>query len=183
VPRQVLFIQGGSEGAYEADAALASYLQEQLGPDYEVIYPRISGLEELKAYAQTKSELARELGTLADDALVVGHSLGGAALLKFLSEEKPERRIAGLFLAATPYFGRDGGWGNDDLAFESGFGSQLPEGTRVFLYHSRDDEGVPFDHLRRNAENLPNAAVREIGKGGHQFADGIPELIQDLKSV
>jgi hypothetical protein len=36
--RQVLFIQGGGNGGYEADAALASSLQEALGKGYDVKY-------------------------------------------------------------------------------------------------------------------------------------------------
>jgi predicted alpha/beta hydrolase family esterase len=182
--RQVLFIQGGGQGAYEEDALMASYLQENLGPDYQVKYPFIAALEEPKPYPALRSELATQLANLDRDALVVGHSLGGASLLKFLSEEKPDKPIAALFLAAIPYFGRDEvGWGNDEFSLESSFGSRLPEALPVFLYHSRDDEWIPFEHLRRHAEQMPNATVREIERGGHQFESGIPELIRDVKNI
>ncbi len=35
----VLFIRGGGQGAYEADALLAESLQEELGSTYDVRYP------------------------------------------------------------------------------------------------------------------------------------------------
>jgi hypothetical protein len=37
----VLFIQGGGEGAYEADAVLAKSLQRALGDEYDVRYPQM----------------------------------------------------------------------------------------------------------------------------------------------
>ena len=38
---QVLFIQGGGEGAYAEDEKLAVALQEALGTEYQVSYPRM----------------------------------------------------------------------------------------------------------------------------------------------
>jgi hypothetical protein len=37
--KQVLFIQGAGEGAYDADKKLAESLQQALGSDYEVRCP------------------------------------------------------------------------------------------------------------------------------------------------
>ena len=37
----VLFIQGGGEGAHEYDALLSKSLQQALGSEYEVHYPRM----------------------------------------------------------------------------------------------------------------------------------------------
>ena len=39
--KQVLFIQGGGDGGYEADTKLVASLQKALGKDYEISYPRI----------------------------------------------------------------------------------------------------------------------------------------------
>ncbi len=39
--KQVLFIQGAGEGAYEEDEKLADSLQEALGTEYQVSYPRM----------------------------------------------------------------------------------------------------------------------------------------------
>lgn len=39
--KQVLFIQGGGDDGYEADAKLAGSLQKALGANYELNYPRM----------------------------------------------------------------------------------------------------------------------------------------------
>jgi hypothetical protein len=41
--------------------------------------------------------------------ILIGHSLGGSFLLKYVSEEKIGKTIAGIFLIATPYWG-GAGW-------------------------------------------------------------------------
>ena len=37
----VLFVQGGGQGAYNEDAALAASLERALGGEYEVHFPRM----------------------------------------------------------------------------------------------------------------------------------------------
>ena len=37
--KQVLFVQGGGEGAHAEDAALVASLEEKLGRNYRVYYP------------------------------------------------------------------------------------------------------------------------------------------------
>jgi hypothetical protein len=39
VTMQMLFVQGGSEGAYDEDAKLVANLRSALGPGYVVRYP------------------------------------------------------------------------------------------------------------------------------------------------
>jgi serine hydrolase len=39
--KQILFIQGGGEGAYEEDGQLVAYLPNALGAAYEVLYPQM----------------------------------------------------------------------------------------------------------------------------------------------
>lgn len=77
----VLFIQGGGEGAYEADAVLAKSLQRALGDEYDVRYPQMP--DESNPDMQTwKTKISRELEALNGRVMLVGHSMGGATLLK-----------------------------------------------------------------------------------------------------
>ena len=46
--------------------------------------------------------IGKELTALAADVILIGHSLGGSFLLKYLSEEKVEKTVAGVFLIAAP---------------------------------------------------------------------------------
>jgi predicted alpha/beta hydrolase family esterase len=181
VRKVVLFIQGGGEGAHNEDALLAASLQKSLGAEYEVRYPQMSG--ESDPDMQTwKDQIRRELAALNGKVILVGHSIGGAALLKYLSEENVATPIAGLFLLAVP--SRDEkNWNFDDLELPSDLAAKLSRIPQVFLYHDRDDEIVPFSHLALHAARLPRAVVRESDKGGHQFGGDLANIASDIRRV
>jgi hypothetical protein len=44
--KQVLFIQGGGEGAFAMDKPLAESLRRSLGPEYRIHYPAMPGEED-----------------------------------------------------------------------------------------------------------------------------------------
>jgi predicted alpha/beta hydrolase family esterase len=111
--KQVLFIQGAGEGAYEEDRLLVTSLQDALGSAYNVHYPKIHNEGDIK-YAGWKAQIDSELATLEDEISLVGHSVGASVLLKYFSEERVEKSIAGLFLIAAPYWGADEFWKWDE---------------------------------------------------------------------
>jgi uncharacterized protein len=80
--KQVLFIHGGGEGAYEADAKLAASLQKALGTKYDVRYPEMPD----PTYKAWKARISKEYAALSGDIIFVGHSFGASVLLKVLSE-------------------------------------------------------------------------------------------------
>jgi predicted alpha/beta hydrolase family esterase len=177
----VLFIHGGGEGAYEEDRKLAASLQDALGTAYDVISPKMPD-EDRPVYQAWKERIAEELDALEGEVILVGHSLGGSILLKYLSEEEVQRPVAGLFLVATPYWGVED-WDVGEYALREDFASKIPKELAVFLYHSRDDEVVPFAHAALYAEKLARATVREFDCGGHQFGDDLSGVARDIKTV
>jgi uncharacterized protein len=174
----VLFVHGGGEGAYEEDRKLAASLQDALGTAYDVRSPKMPD-EERPVYEAWKERIAKELDVLEGEVILVGHSLGGSILLKYLSEEEVEKLVAGLLLVATPYWGVED-WEVGEYALREDFASKIPKEMRVFLYHSHDDEVVPFAHAVLYAENLPRATVREFDGRGHQFDDDLSEVARDI---
>ena len=179
--RHVLFIQGGGEGAHEEDALLAASLQAALGAEFNVRYPQMP--RESEPDMQTwKAKIATELKTLGGEVILVGHSIGGAALLKYLSEEKVEKPIAGLFLLAAPSWDEEK-WSFDDLKLPSDLAAKLSSIPRIFLYHNRDDKIVPFSHLALHAARLPQAVVRESERRGHQFGNDLANVANDIRSL
>ena len=147
-------------------------------------YPGVPN-EEDPDYQLWEARIRKELTMLAGDVILVGHSLGGSFLLKYLSERKVEKTIAGIFLIAAPYWGGNG-WryeGHERLALREDFASRLPRGAPIFLYHSRDDKIVPFAHLSLYAERLPAAAIRAVEGRGHQFAGNLSEVVADIQSL
>jgi predicted alpha/beta hydrolase family esterase len=177
----VLFVHGGGEGAHEADEKLAASLRDALGGGYDVRSPKMpnEGSPEVEAW---KDRISEELAAMDGEVVLVGHSVGAFVLLKYLSEEEPEKPVAGLLLVAAPYVGT-GGWELDEYALREDFASELPEGLQVFLYHGRDDEEVPFEHLALYEANLPRAAVRVSDGRGHQFGDDLSEVARDIREI
>jgi len=176
--KRVLFIHGGGEGAYEEDMKLAASLQERLGAACDVRCPKMPD-EDHPAYEAWKERIATELDVPGGEVILVGHSLDGSILLKYLSEEEVNTFVAGLFLVATPYWGVED-WEVGEYALREDFALKIPEKMKVFLYHSRDDEVVPFAHAALYAEKLPWATVRDLDGRGHQFDDDLSEAASDI---
>ena len=182
--KQVLFIQGAGKDAYKEDGKLVASLSQLLGREYEVHYPAMQN-EEDADYETWKRQIEKILAELDRAVIVVGHSVGASILIKCLAEVDT-KKITGIFLIATPFWGGDKGWkyeGYETLALPEGHASQLPSNARVFFYHSRDDEIVPFAHLALYAQMFPHATIRELNEGGHQLDNDLSEVAEDIKSL
>jgi uncharacterized protein len=181
VKRQVLFVHGGGEGAYDEDKRLAASLREALGAAYEVRCPQMPD-EDSPEYGAWRDKIASELADLDGETILVGHSLGASIMLKYVSEEEVAWSVAGLFLVAPPYWGAEE-WEIGEYELPQDPASKLPEDLPVFVYHSRDDEVVPFAHLALYAERLPRATIREFDGRGHQFGDDLSEVARDIEEL
>ena len=171
--KQVLFIQGAGQGAYEMDGKLAGDLQEALGIEYHVLYPEMPNEEEPE-YGPWKSEIEECLSRMKGEVILVGHSVGGSVLLKYLAEEKVTNKITSAFFIAPPY---------DESVLIDHASSELDKVPRIFFYHSRDDDIVPFSHLTHYAEKLPKATFRTVDGRGHQFSNDLSEVVEDIKGL
>lgn len=178
VVKQVLFVQGGGEGGHAADAKLAASLQSELGPGYEVHFPKMPD-EASPAYIPWKRHIAEALAALGNDVLLVGHSLGAAILLKLLVEKEDRHGTSGAFLIAAPFCG-DGGWAWEEAELPKDAGKRLP--LPLFFYHSRDDEEVPYAHLDFYREAFPNAGLRRLSGRNHQLNDDLSEVAADIRN-
>lgn len=187
---RVLLIHGGGAGAFAADAALAASLRDGLGAGYAMHYPQMPD-EEQPTYVAWRDRIAQELATMEGVVFLVGHSLGGSVLLKYLAEAGMDRvlvptpapiTIAGLFLLAVPFWGTPD-WEVDEYALPEGFAGRLPPGLPVFLYHCRDDTVVPFTHVALYAQHMPHATIRAIDQGGHQLDNDFAAVARDISAL
>ena len=176
--RQVLFIQAAGDKR-AGSGPLIAHLERALAGDFEVIAPDMP-TPDRPQYAPWRDRIAHELAVLVDDdALLVGHSLGGSVLVKCLAEGAHPQPLAGLFLVAAPYWGAN----MPEFALPAGFAARLPSIAATFLYHSRGDGEVPFSHVERYREALTHATVRPIDGDEHTFAGGLPALVEDLVRI
>jgi predicted alpha/beta hydrolase family esterase len=179
--KQVLFVQGGGECAHEADASLAASLRRELGAGYDVRYPLMPN-EDSPDYSAWADALEGEAATLGPGAILVGHSVGGTVLARFLAERPPRQRIAGIFLLAAPFVG-DGGWQIEGSETPHDLAARLPSNIPVHLYHGRNDEIVPFAHVGLYARVLPAAKVHPLEGRDHQLGDDLAEVARDIAAL
>ena len=183
MPATVLVVHSsGPQGPGEGSDPLVSRLREELGTDYEVLFPTMPGTEDDPHYAPWRDRLSSELDTAKGRVIILGHSLGGSVVLKYAAERDLGNRVAGLVLVETPFWGTSD-WEREWALPESwpAEGSQLPP---TFLFHSRDDEEIPFAHLELYAERLPEATVHRLDGTGHLLDRGdIAEIVDAVRSL
>jgi predicted alpha/beta hydrolase family esterase len=159
---------------------LSDSLQRTLGTEYEINIPQMPK-PNAPEYTLWRDEVARQLAAYDGSIILVGHSLGGSVLLKYLSEETVVKPSEALFLAAMPFWGAED-WDVDEYKLSEGFATHLPKDLPIFLYQCRDDEVVSYTHLAMYAAKLPQATVREFDVGGHQFNDDLSAIARDIQS-
>ena len=177
--KELLFVQGGGKGTHDSwDNKLVASLQQALGPTCTIRYPRMpdEGDPDPAAWKRT---VARELEKLSDGVFLVGHSVGAAILMDYLADGTIERRVAGVFLIATPFIG-DGGWPSEDLRPTRQVALELHDGAPLYFYQGRDDETVPFSHIEMFARTFPDATIRRLEGRNHQLNDDLSEVAHDI---
>ena len=180
--RQLLFIQGGGAGVHdEWDDKLVESLKRELGPEYEIRYPRMPN-EDDPHYPVWKRAIEKELGALDERAILVGHSLGGTMLVNVLTEQPTKGRFGALFLIAAPFVG-DGGWPSDDLRLPPDLGARLPRNAPVHIYHGLEDEIAPPSHAELCARAIPQARVYRLPGRDHQLNEDLKDVAGAIQSL
>lgn len=180
--KPVLLIHGGGEGAYKADAKIASSLREKLGPNYEVRFPRMPNEDE-PDYANWKDIILRELEVMGAGAILVGHSIGASVLIRLLTENALPQPASGAFLVAGPFWHDDQFWRWDEVALPADAAERYPAHIPLFIYHGMEDETVPVAHLAMYARALPHAVVRALPARDHQLNDDMTEVAHDIENL
>ncbi|WP_185960059.1 alpha/beta hydrolase [Planococcus soli] len=181
--KQVLFIHSaGPQGEREGSTGLLRYLEDELGSGFQVIAPKMPNPEDPQ-YATWKVKLKEEIAALDDGAVLVGHSIGGSALFKFLSEEELGKSFAKVITIAAPFWGINSDWELENFTLAENFVSRSSLLPDVVLFHSIGDDIVPFNHMGKYMENIPNATVRQLTGSDHVFQDGLEELVEEIRKV
>jgi predicted alpha/beta hydrolase family esterase len=177
----ILFIQGGGYGGYEADKSLVASLQAILGKAYNVHYPEILSDESAADYGWV-AQIEEKIKEIKNAFILMGHSFGASMILKYLSEYALHRPINGIFLIATPFWSGDEDW-KQGLKLQKNYDTKLPAEIPIFFYHCQDDEEVPIAHLHSYKQKLTQATFRVIENGGHQLKNRLSIVASDIKSL
>jgi predicted alpha/beta hydrolase family esterase len=179
--RQVLFVQGGGADVHDQwDNKLVDSLKRELGSNYEIRYPRMPN-ESDPQYADWKRALEQEIESMDDDAIVVGHSIGGTMLVNVLAVSSFKAKLGAVFLVSAPFVG-EGGWPSEELKSPMDLGAKLPEGIPIHVYHGLRDEAVPPQHADLYKRAIPQAEVHRVADRDHQFNNDLKEVAEAIKT-
>ena len=178
----VLFVQGGGAGAHDDwDAAMVTSLQQQLGPGFPVLYPRMP-CEDDPTYARWSAVIGDGLAAEGDGVVVVGHSVGAAILVNYLAEHQPRVQVQAIVLIAAPFVGA-GGWPGEEFELPPDLGARLPEGVPVHLFHGLDDQTAPQTHCGLYAQVIRQARVHLLPARDHQLNNDLSEVAQAIAAL
>jgi predicted alpha/beta hydrolase family esterase len=167
----------GPQGPGEGTEPFATRLREELGPEFEVSFPIMPSLND-PHYEPWSERIGQILEEAEEPLIVVGHSLGGSVFLKRVAETGRYDPVIGLVLVAVPVWGREAEW-EREWALPEGWPDAETTLPPTFLFHSRDDDVIPFSHLDGYAALLPDASVHPLDGYGHLYDRGDLSVILD----
>ncbi len=156
-------------------------LGDDLGDGFDVLAPQMPNKWNAK-YAEWKLWFDKITALLDDEVALIGHSLGGVFLARYLTEDTFPKRIRGTFLVAAPHHGS-----SDepllDFTPPRSLDAMAAQAGQIFLYHSTDDPVVPVVDLDAYRAALPQATGRLFNDRGHFGQSDFPELVADIKQL
>lgn len=155
------------------------FLQDNL-PDFDVIYPKMPNAKNAR-YLEWKLWFEKMFHFLNDEVILVGHSLGGIFLAKYLTENEFPKKIIALHLVAPPYDTEHCEEPLVDFALEKTVGGLAELTDKIYIYQSKDDPAVPYEDSLKYKKNLPDAEHIVFENRGHFNDPDFPEIINNLQ--
>ena len=156
-------------------------LQERLGSEYLVLIPSMPNTANAK-YSEWKIYFDRVVEVLEDDCILLGHSMGGIFLAKYLSENKLPIRIGATVLIAAP-FSDETAEDLDEFKLETLSEHFKQQAGKVILFGAHDDPVIAASDFERYQSELSSAEVHEVSAQDHYVRAEFPELISALKAI
>jgi predicted alpha/beta hydrolase family esterase len=158
------------------------FLEKSLGRNFEIIRPRMP-LQDNAKYDEWKLHFERHFPYMRNDIILIGASLGGIFLAKYLSENKFPKRILSIYLVCPPY---DNTLPGEELTGGFTLKADLSllerNSENLYLLFSIDDDVVPIAHVEKFKRKLKHATfVVYKNKNGHFNIAKFPEIVRLIK--
>lgn len=158
------------------------YLDKSLGKNFEIIRPRMP-LQDNARYEDWKIYFERYIPYLNNNLILIGSSLGGIFLAKYLSEHKFPKKILSTYLVCPPF---DNTVAGEDLVGGFKLKNDLSlierNSKNLYLLFSKDDDVVPVSHAKKYEKKLKDAKIIIFkNKNGHFKISKFPEIIRMIK--
>lgn len=159
------------------------FLAKNLGANFEIIKPRMP-LQDNAKYAEWKIHFERYIPKLRNNVILIGSSLGGIFLAKYLAENKFPKRVLSTYLICPPY---DNTLPKEDLVggfiLKNDLSLLEKNSKNLYLMFSKDDEVVPVSHAEKFRKKLKSAKIIIYkSKNGHFKISQFPEIIKLIKT-
>ncbi len=156
-------------------------LKDNLGKEFQVLLPSMPNSSNAR-YNEWKIWFEHLSGLFLDNCILIGHSLGGVFLAKYLSENSLAIKLKATILIAAPY---------DDESVEDltdfkivSLSKQLTEQAgRIIFFNGIDDPVISQSDLRKYQKYLPSAEFEILSAPDHFVREDFPELIKLLKEL
>jgi len=157
-------------------------LQEELGANFEVLSPRMPNGTNA-CYKEWKIWFERIITLLNDNLILVGHSLGGIFLAKYLAEEEISKRIKATILVAAPFDDKNRKESLADFRLSSSLVKFGEQGGVIYLIQSKDDPFISLDQLTKYKKALPHAKMIIFDNREHFNQETFPEIIELINKI
>jgi predicted alpha/beta hydrolase family esterase len=176
------FLQG-----YEIDKSIfckggwKENLPKDVGGEYEVLLPSMPNKFNAK-YLEWKIWFEKMIPLFEPEIILIGYSLGGIFLAKYLAENNFSKKAKALFLVAAPFNDVDI-YSLADFGLPTSLEKCAEQVENIFIYQSEDDPVVPFFEAAKYQEKLPKAQLKIFKDMGHFNQDNFPELVEQILSL
>lgn len=150
-------------------------------PEFEVIYPKMPNSKNAR-YGEWKILFEKLFPLLRDDVILIGHSLGGIFLAKYLTENNFPKKISQVHLVAAPYDTEVIKESLADFALDTTVEKLSEYPHNIFLYQSRDDTAVAYADVLKYQRDIPTAQLLTFEDRGHFLQEEFPELEVNIKN-
>ena len=134
-------------------------------------------------YSEWRVWFDRLIPFLENDSVLVGQSLGGVFLVKYLSENKLPVLITAVILSAAPY---DDSSTNEELG---SFKLTYPltdfceQAGKILLVYGERDPFVPLEQYHKYKDKIPEAESHLFDCEDHFIREKFPELVEIIKNL
>jgi serine hydrolase len=157
-------------------------LEDELGENYEVYIPKMPNTTNAR-YEEWKIWFEKIINKLNDNLIIIGHSLGGIFLAKYLNKNNSPKKIKATILLAAPYDDKDLNEPLAEFNLNSSLNNFARQAGKVYLIQSKDDPVVPISELEKYKKALPNVETLIVDGMGHFKVEKFPELVVLIKKI
>lgn len=157
-------------------------LRSDLGDNFEVILPQMPNKTNAR-YKEWKIIFEKLFPFLSDEIILVGHSMGGVFISKYLAENDFPNKIKATYLVAAPYGDNQPDYELLTFSLSKDLKRFNNQSGQTTIYQSEDDESVPPADASKYKNILPDAELKLFTNRGHFGQEHFWELVDSIKKL